>query len=343
MLKNRFLFLKNRATLQKKESMKMSPNEAIEVIKKERAINIPTVEQFVSEKLKELYLDQGYTNKSKVFELIEFCFNSNNKFPVNGTADQYYDLSVTLAKDSLFNLACFVLEAGLREYPKEVDIMACLLKCGVSSSDRRSQCPKYYNALKKIPKNRWTGRTYVFSIDYLLAYQTIEKDGNFDEEIENLISDFKLRFSNDERPYLAHADYYQSIQQFDKEQELLETAIKNVDVPSRCSFRLAKIYFTKGIYKCAMELLDNCETYLCQRNSGGLDISNVYAQHAFCGIAVYFSDNFLDKEDKIALAKQIFSDYRKTRIADPSNSQLFIQLSKLKDIISEDSGVLSSD
>ena len=326
----------------------MESNKTIEFIKKVKTITFSDVEKEVGELINNLYLDDGYTNKSTIFELIELCFKSNNnvsnEFSVNATVENYFNLSVVLARENLFNLACLVLEVGLRQYPKEVDLIANFLRYGVSSSDHFPKCPKYFNDLKKIPKDKWGWRAYDFSIDYLRACQTIEDDNNLveDKEIENLITDFKLRFNKDERPYLSHSEYYRSIQQFDKELEVLKVAVENTYKPSKCSFRLAEIYFKKGEYKRAMELLNECKKYVCDFDSG-IDPGSVYVQRAICGMAVYYDDDSLDDESKITLAKGVFNDYRAALVSDARNSQLFRRLSTLKDIFSINSGVLSSD
>jgi tetratricopeptide (TPR) repeat protein len=327
----------------------MEINKTIEFIKKEEIIVISDVEKEVRKLIDDLYSDDGYKNKSIIFELINICFNPDSKeakdFSVNATSEDYFNLSLILAKENFYDLACLVLEAGINNFPKDIDLIAYFLRCGICSSEYRSQCTKYYDVLLGIPKEKWTWRAYDFSIDYLRICQKTENDENSekDKEIVNLLEEFKKRFElESDRPYLAYAEYYHSIQQFDQELKMLEIAVNKKDNLSRCSFRLAEIYIRKGKFKFAMELLDKCKKYVCMPDSG-LDPGSIYIHSALCRMAVYYDDKSLNEENKIALAREVFNDYKAALVSNARNSQLFRKLSTLKDIFSENSGVPSSD
>ena len=91
----------------------------------------------------------------------DFC----NQTEVYGTENEFHNLAVHLAKSNLEDLACRVLERGLKMH-KNVNLLADYLQYGLRCG-YRDKCKEYYGILNRIPKRIWTWRGFSFSIEYL--------------------------------------------------------------------------------------------------------------------------------------------------------------------------------
>lgn len=87
---------------------------------------------------------------------------------ISGTANDFHNFSVNFASRGDHESACDLLQIGLQQHPLSTDLLADYLqygiKCGKSESARQ-----YYERLMQIPIERWTWRSFDFSIDYLKA------------------------------------------------------------------------------------------------------------------------------------------------------------------------------
>lgn len=295
------------------------------------------VDNVVSKLLNDIDSDNDFESVSKLHEIMNICFNEKNRVLV-GDPDDFHNLSLTLAYEDYFDLACIVLDAGLNIFPYDTDLLADFLVYGIKC-ERRKDCSKYYEKLIDIPKKAWSWRAYDFSIDYLLALSDYEIVGEQEEKnLVELLNGFKQDFPNDERPYMSEANYFTYLRKHDDAEVTLRQAIEKINVSPRCSLYLAKMYFDKGHYVETSKMLEHCK-FLSAHIFSSSQIGRIYILSALCGIALYYLEesnlNDFEREER---AKRIYSDYKAASRTKERTSKEFNELMILIDVFSEKSG-----
>ena len=187
-------------------------------------------------------------------KLIEFIQHITSFEKLSGDANDIHNLSVELYRAGEYALSCYVLQYGLKFYPRNVDLLADYLQSGIRCNQFEN-CRKYYESLKKIPEKFWTCRGFVFSIDYLLylvkntEIESAEEYQRLYDEMISIVKSYREYFPHTEDSYKEEADIYAF---FDKEKEvkLLENVINNDLVASypKCSLRYAELKMEEGDY-----------------------------------------------------------------------------------------------
>ncbi|MEG1660846.1 MAG: hypothetical protein RR304_09835, partial [Bacteroides sp.] len=164
----------------------------------------------------------------------------------------YHNFATELARADYYEAACEILKQGVIVYPKDTDLLADYMmyahKCG-----KHDIAKEKYNQLKAIDRIDWSWRSFVFSIDY---YIDVIKGQKGDERkatettIEGLIIEFKEQLGNEEKAYLAEADFLEAI---GKREEAIEALKKVVDdntvaVCTQCCLRYVDRCLEKGDY-----------------------------------------------------------------------------------------------
>ena len=177
-----------------------------------------------------------------------FC----NQEEICGTEDEFHNLAVNLTKSNLEDLACAVLERGIKMH-KNVNLLADYLQYGLRCGYKK-KCSEYFNLLKKIPKRIWTWRGFSFSIEYL-QYKLdneVTTDKEIDKivkEIESIADEYLLKIPYSEDSYLVRSRIYRTVKDNpDKELEILKECMEKINVCPRVALRSADILFERGIY-----------------------------------------------------------------------------------------------
>lgn len=174
-----------------------------------------------------------------------------------GNANDFHNFAVELARENQEQLACRLIERGLRQFPKNVDLLADYLQYGISIG-REAECRKVYDTLMGIPHHRWTWRGFSFCANYLLhllndCCESEEEMADLKETSEELSDEYIRFFPYSEEGYRTKARIYASIND-DPEAELriLEQCLNLVKVCPKSALRCADIYFERGDYRKAL-------------------------------------------------------------------------------------------
>jgi tetratricopeptide (TPR) repeat protein len=218
-----------------------------------------------------------------LLELAEKILNS--KFIV-GSPDDFHNFAVGLAKLNEYEMSCRILERGLCIYKSSVDLLADFLIYGIDCDGNREKCEAYYKILRNIPDSSWTWRGFAFSLDYLQSrLQTIE-----DRELQNWIKkemDYLLEmyykiYPNDERAYLSEAHLFRRADS-EKELDVLETAVTNLNFCPRCAFRYAELVInrakTNDDYQRAYDYLEHA---LVPKLDSDINLGDTYFLRGLC-------------------------------------------------------------
>ena len=175
-----------------------------------------------------------------------------------GDADDWHNLSVSLARQSLFHLACDVLEGGLRYFPRNIDLLADYLKYGICCN-RIEQCKSIYRTLTKIPFKRWSWRGFSFTIDYLTYLwentDTQKELDRLENEMMRIAEAFRAQESDTEESYRCEAEIRKLLHETDKEEAVLREALAKLNIAPKCALRLADMLFEHGEYAEALQYI----------------------------------------------------------------------------------------
>lgn len=170
-----------------------------------------------------------------------------------GSADEYHNLASEYARRRLYNGAESVAAFGAALYKFNVDLLADIVKYGSQAQDW-DNCRKAYDRLQEIEKKKWNWRTFTFAIDYLISLLDVSDMAtsvNLGKEITNLVKDFKKL--NDERAWLAEADYLLYTGDRKKAIIALKDAIAKVKVVPSVCLKLADLLLEDGEYDDVIE------------------------------------------------------------------------------------------
>lgn len=180
---------------------------------------------------------------------------------ISGDGDDWHNLTVDLARRGYFDLACDILERGMKEFPKNTDLLGDYLEYGTSCG-RVDQCKIYYKILQKIPKIKYTWRGFHFSVNWL-TYLWEQSDSKkelerLEKEIKQLVADYRSCLPDDEESYRCEAEFYKTMKKHSDEITALKAAVDSSIPAPKCALRLAHIYFEKGEYEEALKYAEEC-------------------------------------------------------------------------------------
>lgn len=180
----------------------------------------------------------------------------NNSLEFEGSPNEFHNFSAELARNGYYGRACTVLEYGIETYPMNTDLLADFLNYGIKCN-QLEMCSRIFNELDEIDDKRKTWRAFDFSIDYLLFL--IEKT-NSEEEIQkfkeqalDIICRFKQSLPNNELPYLAEYQVYEST--FEKRlglkklEEFLNDNNRQARVAPKCHLKYIEEMLSMGQYE----------------------------------------------------------------------------------------------
>lgn len=233
-------------------------------------------------------------------ELYDLAYRLLDQEKVYGSENDFHNFSLNYSRKDAYDVACDILEKGLEQFPRSVDLLSDYLQVGVSCN-RKKECEKYYNQLFEIPKIRWTWRGFSFSIDYMLYLAN-------DLDEENLISmkkkmllladEYHTLFPAEEDSYICKADIYSFFNDSNAVEEILMEAINSVVVCPRCTLKLADILFDKGDYDKSLEVLSKC-LYQSIQTQDSVNHAYLYYLSGLCKIVRLLKKNAFQDKDSV--------------------------------------------
>lgn len=170
---------------------------------------------------------------------------------ITGSESEFHNLGATFARSGNTMLAAGVAKVGVEIYPLSTDLLADIIKYSSEIGDIKSS-RRGVEMLTKVDRKFWTWRTFTFAIDYFKdsRYQCssandIEK--NFEDAFE-LIREFKKYIPFEERAYVAEAEIYEILNEYQKKEDALLEGIRCVAVAPQCCMKLADYYLELGKY-----------------------------------------------------------------------------------------------
>jgi len=262
-----------------------------EIIKRSEKVKI----RDLSEAVEDLFTQAAYDKSTS-----EYYLNLVDLFDVaiaqsrfEGSADDFHNLSVQLAREEEYEYACQVLEKGLQRFPYSVDLLADYLNYGMQCG-RAEQCEKYYETLSTL-RNRWNWRAYQFSIDYLRERLELDPTAKI-EPLRELVEEFINRNLMREECYLEKAKLIrdfgvENTSKLETYVSILEYAISDkcpIQRTPKCDLSLADYYYDEGKnLPRALEIIERCK-----RDSVEVQFSvnrnYVYLLAALCRISMFY-------------------------------------------------------
>ncbi len=171
---------------------------------------------------------------------------------IRGSSDEFHNFCVNYARRGDYDSACELLEVGLQQHPYSTDLLADYIQYGVKCG-KWENAKTYYERLMGIPMERWTWRSFDFSIDYLKA--TVSSQTNpqdFEEEKDNMLSlanAFHQYLPFDEQPYLAKAEVFEFYGDMVNFETTLKDAIHGIRVAPKCCLKYSELMLERGEYE----------------------------------------------------------------------------------------------
>lgn len=198
-----------------------------------------------------------------VNELVEIIGSGN--VTVVGNSNDFHNIAVTLARQNREDQAYSILSVGIKRSPNSPDLLADLLKYGLSCG-KIAESRNYFENLMRIDRSLWTWRAYDFAIDYLI--EEVREQALHSTEMERakkttfeLTSAYLEAFSRDDRSMF---EYFTALDSFGEKEIarsiLLEAADSEHPSP-RCSLRLADGLFEEGKYCEALKYANEAFSY----------------------------------------------------------------------------------
>ena len=171
-------------------------------------------------------------DEDNIDELYQLAFKLLNQKKVYGSENDYHNFSLNYSKKDSYDIACRILQKGLEQFPRSVDLLSDFLQTGVNCN-RIEECRMCYNTLLSIPKIRWSWRGFSFSIDYMLYLCCSLNEVELMEMKKSMISladEYQSLFPADEDPYICKADIFSFFNDKNAVKSILMYAIENLIV-----------------------------------------------------------------------------------------------------------------
>jgi len=245
-----------------------------------------------------------------------------------GNADDFHNYVTELVRRDEYDLACDVLEVGMKAFPYNVDLIADFIKYGVNCQ-RIEEVKNLQKVLLKIPKKRWTWRGFSFYVDYLqylleqpCSEKAMEKT---EQEMLDIIAEYKKYFPYSEEPYITEAEMHKKASEPDLEEEVLMLALNTVKVAPKCSLRYADILFDRGRYKEARPIISRAKKDSTTTQASVSD-GYIYYLSALCTIALVSEEEREYTRDEV---EGIYNDFN-LALKDFNRNQSFVKVIKSK-------------
>lgn len=207
--------------------------------------------------------------------LLEFIDAFVHQKTFSGTADDFHNFAVDLARRDEFALACDILDAGMKPnyFGKNCDLLADFLQYGVNCG-RLKDAKRVFKTMLGIPRRKWTWRSYSFGVTFL---QHLDQQNEIDNAIKSalasidcsgvdypeltgeqkcmlaLVDEFKRFHPEKEEPYHVESQLYSYFKDDEKALAALRKAEETIPNCPKCSLKRADMLFERGLYSEACE------------------------------------------------------------------------------------------
>ena len=243
-------------------------------------------------------------NNAELFELANKLLSQEK---VYGSEIDFHNFSLNFSKKSAYELACDILDKGLEQFPRSVDLLADYLQTGINCN-RAARCDECYRTLQQIPKIRWTWRGFSFSIDYLLHLSSMlneEELNNMKENMLMLADEYQVLFPAEEDPYICKAEIYDFFNDRSATKSLLQQATTNIVVCPKCSLRLSDMLFEEGAYKDALDVIEKC-LYKSIQTQDSVNHGYLYYLSGLCRTVLLLKDGAFQDTKKV---QEVYHDF----------------------------------
>lgn len=222
--------------------------------------------------LQRIYSSSDELQQDDREDLVSFLERFSAQSTFSGSADDFHNFAVELARKDEYVMACDILEIGLNRekggFSKNCDLLADYLQYGINCG-RVKQAKEYFKTLMEIPRRRWTWRGFSFGISFL---RHLVEQNDVDNEISDILSsvdcsmvdyegleytelvmlafvaEFKKFFPNIEEPYQIESQVYTYLKDEKNALNALTEAEKQISNCPKCSLRRADMLFERGEY-----------------------------------------------------------------------------------------------
>lgn len=178
-----------------------------------------------AEKMIDRKLSFGKTRE--VQQIIDYITTPSNN--VTGSSDQYHNLVSSLLTFGNYPATLQICDYALQKYPYSVDILANVINASGKSGNFEKGL-EYLKTAKKISKEYWNWRLFVFAIDFYQEYLHACPRDKVEEiwaTAMELAADFQKTLPMDERSYNEQAELYLFKHDYDAARLTLRDAIFN--------------------------------------------------------------------------------------------------------------------
>lgn len=241
-------------------------------------------------------------------ELAEFIRNLLSQPEISGDADDWHNIAVDIARKDYYDLCCDLLEEGLRRFPGNTDLLGDYLQYGTSCG-RIEQCKQYYKQLAKLPKVKYTWRSFHFSMSWLTyLWESCESQKELDklyEQMLMLVNNYRKYFPYREDSYVCASNMYELAKQQDLAENILREAVDQKFPSPKCALRLADIYYERGDYAEALEMVHKS---LKDANRVQQAVNEEYLYY-LSGLARISIRNNTEEQTKEGSVEKIYRDF----------------------------------
>lgn len=233
------------------------------------------------------------------------------KEDLSGDSADYHNLAAELARGSMYNESCDVLEKGLETFEKDVDLLSDYIEYAVKAGKYGDAESKVKVLNTKTDHRLWTWRCYEFQIDYYRAIGDVNMaDRVCDKFIEAMPSY--------EKAYASKAEIAKQLKPGkagrDDSIRILENAIKKNIICPQCANALAEEYMGIGEYEKALWAADRAVQELAQEQPN-INVAYVFYNRAIIKDRLFMrainekGRNNIDDNTRL-LADEAYSDYK---------------------------------
>ena len=225
--------------------------------------------------LQRIYSTDDETTQDERGSLLEFIDAFVHQKSFSGSADDFHNFAVELARRDEFALACDILDAGMKPgyFGKNCDLLADYLQYGVNCG-RLKEAKRAFKTMLSISRRKWTWRSFSFGVTFL---QHLDQQDEIDKTIRGalasidcshvdylgltdeqkcmlaLLYEFKQFHPEKEEPYQIESQLFSYFKDDEKALAALQRAEETIPNCPKCALKRADMLFERGAYSEACE------------------------------------------------------------------------------------------
>jgi len=234
----------------------------------------------------------------------EFC----DAKVVNGTAQDFINLSISFKQNGDYITACKILRRGLTFYINDIELLASYLNYAIDSGIKEEidRCEEFYEKIRKNSLESYSEYIFNSVLKYLMTKKNIDNEPEKKSEINEILNMFSKQYPNSESSYFANYEFLCFVDET-KSIDKLRDAVKRLSSCPRCALKLADILCDEGNYEEAKRIIvEKC--LLSIQTLPNHNIAYVYYLLGVCELGIfqeldlasrkYFMTFFKRKNDK---------------------------------------------